>query len=116
MLMFLIVPLFSYVALTYSESMSSGEKLLYAIELLDHTTNNSAGELNVTPVDGPTPRFGQSMAYDTSTNQTILFGGVDANGSFQSDTWEWTGDNWVELHPKTSPSPRVFAAVATANT
>jgi len=56
------------------------------------------------------------MAYDTATQQLILFGGLYTNNSGEfvtSDkTWEWTGSTWTQLSPATSPSARSGAAIA----
>jgi hypothetical protein len=63
----------------------------------------------------------QSASYNKEGNRygqkhhaihgVILFGGKGNNGLL-SDTWSWNGDNWQELHPKTSPSPREQASMA----
>jgi hypothetical protein len=41
----------------------------------------------------------------------LLFGGA-ASETPLGDTWSWTGSNWVQLSPATSPSPRVGPALA----
>lgn len=63
------------------------------------------------PTTSPTARSGAAIAYDASTNQTILFGG-NANGTAENDTWSWNGTNWTELSPPTSPSARYNASLA----
>ena len=60
----------------------------------------------------PPPRMEAAMAYDGSTHQLLLFGGVDADGTPYADTWSWDGAAWHELHPATSPPPRRDAAIA----
>ena len=53
------------------------------------------------------------MAWDTATNQLILFGGfLDGNYTVAQDTWAWTGATWIQLTPTTSPPARVRAAMA----
>jgi hypothetical protein len=60
----------------------------------------------------PPPRMEAAMAYDGSTNQLLLFGGVDVDGTPYADTWSWDGATWHELYPATSPPPRRDAAIA----
>jgi hypothetical protein len=44
---------------------------------------------------GPRPRAGHSMAYDTTRNRTVLFGGT-VGDALVNDTWEWDGQSWRE--------------------
>ena len=37
---------------------------------------------------GPSPRVAFSMAYDSASRKTIIFGGFDGS-TYQADTWEW---------------------------
>lgn len=72
------------------------------------------------PASSPAPRYYDMMADDPSSGQTILFGGysqtTDSDGNpvdnYYSDTWNWTGTNWVNLSPATSPPGRDDAAMA----
>jgi hypothetical protein len=65
----------------------------------------------------PSPRMNAALAYDTARNQAILFGGV-SEWTFQTgwnnlgDTWEWEGNDWVELFPSNAPPPRRDAGLA----
>ena len=52
-----------------------------------------------------------SMAYDTATNQLVLFGGT-LGGSEFGDTWTWDGTSWAQLTPATSPPGRFEASMA----
>jgi hypothetical protein len=60
----------------------------------------------------PGDRTESRMAYDVRTARTVLFGGatpIDAAtqiASDLSDTWEWTGDHWVQRFPATVPPGR----------
>lgn len=47
-------------------------------------------------VDGPTPRNGASMVYDSARGKGVLFGGATENG-VSGETWEWDGARWVEI-------------------
>jgi hypothetical protein len=60
------------------------------------------------PVSSPPSRQGAAMAWDPATRQLLLFGGGfdSANPQFYGDTWIWNGNNWIQLHPATSPAPR----------
>jgi Galactose oxidase, central domain len=61
------------------------------------------------PAESPSPRTGAAMVYDAATNQLLLFGGsrlIGTGGGFYRNTWVWTGRDWCELHPATSPPGR----------
>ena len=59
---------------------------------------------------GPSPRFGSSMAYDSSLKRIILFGGgLDWNIT-KNDTWEWKDNTWTQI-ADSGPSPRVHYAM-----
>jgi hypothetical protein len=95
---------------------------------------------HLTPHTSPPARSFATMAYDASTAQLVLFGGqgptccpacamsVSSGGRTSprlcicplaavtcfgdlSDTWVWSGNNWVQLHPKASPSARSRAVM-----
>jgi hypothetical protein len=70
----------------------------------------------LSPAHHPSSRYGAAMAFDPVNEQLILFGGFggDDGNSFLSDTWSWTGDDWVHLHPAAHPSRR-FDPVAAAD-
>ena len=71
------------------------------------------------PVTSPPARDDAALAYDGSTNQLLLFGG-GSNGPRigglvpppLNDTWIWTGSNWIQQHPATSPLPVLTPALA----
>ncbi|MDA7936712.1 hypothetical protein N9B90_02115 [bacterium] len=60
---------------------------------------------------GPSPRFTMSMAFDSSRNVSVMFGGYGASG-FLGDTWEWDGSAWHERTPTNSPTPREASMMA----
>jgi len=60
----------------------------------------------------PSARSFASMAYDPADHVTLLFGGQGADGKDLADTWAWDGSSWRQLHPSTSPSPRMRAQMA----
>lgn len=69
------------------------------------------------PATSPPARFGAQMALDAQTGDDVLFGGVGgaSHGSTAKpldDTWEWTGTDWVQLSPATSPPPITHGAMA----
>lgn len=50
------------------------------------------------PSTSPPSRTGFSTGYDPSTGQLLLYGGMNINSdTFYSDTWDWTGTNWVKV-------------------
>ncbi|MDO8630142.1 MAG: kelch repeat-containing protein, partial [Phycisphaerales bacterium] len=63
---------------------------------------------------GPGPRGAHAMAFDSTRNVTVLFGGGSGpyyNGPTFGDTWEWDGVIWT---PRSNggPSPRIGHAMA----
>jgi hypothetical protein len=51
-------------------------------------------------------------AYDTASNQLLLFGGDRGNTTPSSNlTWAWSGTNWTQLSPATSPPGRAFGSM-----
>jgi hypothetical protein len=53
----------------------------------------------------PSARYEASMAYDTTSQRVILFGGT-AGGN---ETWQFHAGRWTQLHPAVAPAPRRFA-------
>ena len=69
------------------------------------------------PASSPAARVGAAMVSDAALGRPILFGGVDkpdvaGGATVFGDTWAWVGDNWVQRHPATAPSPRFYAQMA----
>jgi beta propeller repeat protein len=70
-------------------------------------SSNTWQEMNPEPGgDNPLARFGHAMAFDTSKNKVLLFGG--RNGSYYNDTWfyDLTSNSWTLQNPSTKPSER----------
>jgi hypothetical protein len=75
---------------------------------------NGSAWADVTPGSDPSPRSGPAMAFDSSRDRVVLFGGNDnsgdCNGSGKNlcdDTWEWNGTTWSKITPSgSSPTPR----------
>jgi hypothetical protein len=60
----------------------------------------------------PSGRFESRMVWDPAIHRAVLFGGLtslDAGTKQQyelADTWEWTGNRWLQVFPAHSPSAR----------
>jgi len=60
----------------------------------------------------PSARTQSRMAFDARSSHLVLFGGLAAfdSGTKQAydldDTWEWTGDRWIQMFPATIPPAR----------
>jgi hypothetical protein len=60
----------------------------------------------------PTARYETRMVWDPAIHRAVLFGGLtalDAGTKLQydlGDTWEWTGNRWIQVYPAHSPSAR----------
>lgn len=64
-----------------------------------------------TPANRPAPREEMVLHYDPSLNRTVLFGGCnEATGTVYGDTWFYNGNDWLNVTPTQSPSPRFRAA------
>lgn len=57
------------------------------------------------------PRGSPAVAYDSTRQQLVVFGG-STWPSFFDDTWEWGGTNWLERVPSNSPPARADATIA----
>ncbi len=53
----------------------------------------------------------RQAAYDTASNQLLLFGGDAGHNTFLNTIWTWTGTDWTKLSPATSPPPRAYGAM-----
>lgn len=59
----------------------------------------------------PSPRDTGSFVFDAATGTGVLFGGFDGVTSF-TDTWTWSGFDWTQQNPATSPSDPTFGWMA----
>jgi hypothetical protein len=59
---------------------------------------------------GPPTRANHAMAYDSSRQRVVLFGGAYYQ-TIRGDTWEWDGSSWKQLN-SSGPSPRMFPNMA----
>ncbi|MSP61081.1 MAG: hypothetical protein EXR72_12195 [Myxococcales bacterium] len=63
------------------------------------------------PMPSPSARTGHAMVWDSTRSVVVLYGGA-AEGKVLSDTWEWSGKDWVERKPVDHPGGRFFHALA----
>ena len=70
----------------------------------------------LTPVHSPGPRTMTAVAYDTKRNRAVLFGGITGwNGRewvYDTNTWEWDGNDWKQIETAVTPSGRILHAMA----
>ncbi|MDF1799565.1 MAG: kelch repeat-containing protein [Planctomycetota bacterium] len=66
-----------------------------------------------TPVSGsPSPRRYTALAFDYSSGNVLMFGGVDASGTHLNDTWTFDGSAWTQQTPSGPvPAPRIQHAL-----
>ncbi len=67
------------------------------------------------PTTSPTARSGAVMSYFSTLKESVLFGGVSANGTFLNDTWTYDGTTWTQQSPAKSPPARSGATMAFDN-
>ncbi len=60
---------------------------------------------------GPSARWSHAMAFDSSRNTNVLFGGGAGGSSQQGDTWLFDGVSWNKS-PAVGPAPRGHHAMA----
>lgn len=73
-------------------------------------TSLNWGPVSTTQV--PPARQFAAMAFDSTRNRTVLWGGGNAAFVNLSDTWEFDGVNWIQRAPSTSPPALVGSAMA----
>jgi len=61
-------------------------------------------------VAGPAPLSEHAMAFDSTRNVTVLFGGATGETTLSRETWEWDGGAW-SLRATDGPSARRGAAM-----
>jgi hypothetical protein len=68
------------------------------------------GWVPLQPEHSPGRRGNSALAYDPVRQRAVLFGGISnwlgSNFLFENDTWEWDGQDWIEMHPQTVPPAR----------
>jgi hypothetical protein len=68
------------------------------------------GWMQIHPEHTPGRRAISAVAYDPARHRIVLFGGIsDWIGSsfyYERDTWEWDGNDWIHMKPKTVPAAR----------
>lgn len=86
---------------SYSGNVPAG-----AHERADIALSPDIGQL---PITRPSPRRSPALAYLPSRQSLILFGGVDAQGQFLNDTWEYssTTKSWTRRMTPAAPGPRI---------
>jgi len=47
-------------------------------------------------------------AYSCEGNRILLFGGIEADGTYLNDTWLWQGTDWERQRPETKPPTRAY--------
>jgi hypothetical protein len=75
----------------------------------------TVGVLTYNQIQSPTSPIARGcggMAFDPTTNSTLLFGGVRGYYSTLGDTWQLAGGIWSQLTPANSPPAREGPAMA----
>jgi hypothetical protein len=63
------------------------------------------------PATKPTPVTLPMMFIDPKNGHAGMFGGFDGT-FYQGITWQWTGSDWRNMHPATSPTARGAAIIS----
>lgn len=76
-------------------------------ESCDYEVDDSPGWFEASPTTSPSPRQNYVVAYDSTRDRVVLFGGNLAGGvPTYDETWEFDGCEWTEATPDTSPPAR----------
>lgn len=78
-------------------------------------SNNSGNWTQFNTSTHPSPRFDAAVAYDSSEQKVVLFGGSSMAGAALNDTWLWDSTQWAPAvlpADNLSPSVRVGATMA----
>ncbi|MGA3076731.1 MAG: kelch repeat-containing protein [Bryobacteraceae bacterium] len=62
----------------------------------------------LSPASSPTARTAQSMAFDATLGQVVVFGGTSGPPQALNDTWGWNGTTWIQLSLANQPSARYW--------
>jgi hypothetical protein len=83
--------------------------------VLDDSTTSPGWTLEH-PTHSPSERSAAAFAFDPSSANLVLFGGLTDvhSGGDNAETWFWTGTDWAQQHPSTSPPPLEGASMALA--
>jgi hypothetical protein len=81
---------------------------------------------DVAPTDpegdgNPIARWFCDMAYDSTRERVVMYGGLQAVGGTNDDLWDWDGVSWQQSWPGDisgdgNPGPRVYHSMAYDNT
>lgn len=76
---------------------------------------------SVRATNGPRPRYGHAMAFDSARGRVVLFGGgyeeftkgkkPEKINRYLGDTWEWDGRAWTQVSD-IGPAPRIWHSMA----
>jgi len=98
-------------AIARAALLTVGAMTLLSIGVSSHA-DECIGDLGWIRVatDGPEPRHGTAVAYDSRRRVTVLFGGE--GDALYDDTWEWDGESWTRHETKVRPPARRFHRLA----
>jgi PKD repeat protein len=108
-----------HVDVTTTQAMPSSaaraSDLGYALLESASESLNSTNWTNITTAGGPSPRYGQSMAYDPKDGYVVMFGGASKSGEIGllNDTWTFKGGVWTNITSTAGPAPgpRMWASL-----
>lgn len=62
---------------------------------------------DLSTANGPSPRAGHGLVYDSGRQKVVLFGGQDADGNWLNDTWEFdtASQMWANVTPSSGDMP-----------
>jgi hypothetical protein len=60
----------------------------------------------------PGPRHHHAIAFDAGRGRLVLYGGIDASGTWHVDVWEWDRERWHRIATPSGPGERAHHAMA----
>jgi hypothetical protein len=87
---------------------STGSRDIWELDPATPTFTNRTA-----PLDVPSSRSNQAMAYNPANGKTYVYGGADLmTGQYLDDLWEWDGKVWVQVPGDVRPLARSSAGLA----
>ena len=69
-------------------------------------------EIDLIGTNNPGVLVGMASTYDSLRDRIILYGGGSSFTTLAEKTWEWNGDQWLDVSPGSGPGPTIWGSMA----